>query len=210
MELNIKSEDVEIINEIKKGNNLALDLIFEKYKTMVNIIARKYFLIGAEQEDLCQEGMVGLYKACLTYDEKKSSSFKTFAYTCVKSQILTAIKSANRKKNLILTNALSFDSKNGIDFVTGQNIDEDRKIMYLPNFQESPETELIDKESYAETIQKIKESLSVFEFQILELYLDGFKCGQIAGITNNSYKTIDNALYRIKRKLQFLNYKNKQ
>lgn len=200
-------EDNKILQEFKNGQNNALDFIFAKYKSMVISLSRRFFLLGADQEDLIQEGMLGLYKACLNFQPNTDSSFKSFAYLCIIRQMQSAVKSANRQKNFALNNALSLDSKNGIIFVTDNDANDDQKILYLPTSQDSPENEIIDQEEYNELIEKIKNSLSDFEFKVLEYYLDGFKCGQIASLTSSSYKTIDNALYRIKIKLQFLNNK---
>lgn len=196
--------DCEILEKFRVGDDFAIDLILSKYKTLVNSVARRYFLLGAEQEDLVQEGMIGLYKACLSYNKTSTSSFKTFAYICIKRQIQSAIKSANRQKNLFLNNALSLDSKNGVMFLRGAEIGENEKVLYLP-YESSPEKDVIERENYEETIQKIKNSLSNFEFEVLRYYLDGFKCEQIAFFTAKNYKSIDNALSRIKIKLQFLN-----
>jgi RNA polymerase sporulation-specific sigma factor len=163
--------------------------------------------MGAEQEDLIQEGMIGLYKACQSFSRQSGASFKSFAHLCIKRQMQSAIKSANRQKNLALNNALALGSKNGIVFVDGDSAGENEKIIYLPLFQESPENEMIHQENYDEMLENIKKSLSPFEYKVLEFYLDGYKCSQIANLTGNSSKTIDNALYRIKNKLSFLNEK---
>lgn len=199
-----KTNDCEILEKFKVGDEFAIDLILSKYRTLVNSVARRYFLLGAEQEDLVQEGMIGLYKACLSYSPSATNSFKTFAYVCIKRQIQSAIKSANRQKNILLNNALSLNSKNGVMFLRGEDIGENEKVFYLPN-SVSPESELIERETYKETVNKIKESLSDFEFDVLRYYLDGYKCEQIAHFTEKNYKSIDNALSRIKAKLQFLN-----
>lgn len=201
------AEDLKILQGFRRGESVAQDFLFSKYKNLVVSLARRYFLLGAEQEDLIQEGMIGLYKACQSFDEKSGNSFKSFAYLCIKRQIQSAIKSANRQKNIALNTALSFSSKNGVVFINAENAPEGEKIIYLPSFQQSPMQDMIHQETYDEMIENIKKSLSPFEYTILNYYLDGFKCGQIADLTNNTYKTIDNALYRIKTKLQFLNNK---
>lgn len=204
--MELQNEEV-LLKDFQNGKTAALDFLLTKYKTLVTSLARSYFLLGAEQDDLVQEGMIGLYKACQSYSPNSSASFKSFAYLCIKRQMQSAIKAANRQKNLVLNNALSFDSKNGIVFVNAENTNVNDKIIYLPSFQNSPESEMIDKENYDELLDKIKKLLSPFEYKILEYYLDGFKCSQIAALTTNTTKTIDNALYRIKNKLQFLNVK---
>ena len=201
------AEDVKILQDFQQGQAGALDFLLSKYKNLVVSLARRYFLLGAEQEDLIQEGMIGLYKACQSFDAQSGSSFKSFAYLCIKRQLQSAIKAANRQKNVALNTALSFSSKNGVVFINAENAAEGEKMIYLPSFQQSPEQEMLHQEAYDEMIENIKKSLSPFEYTILNYYLDGFKCGQIADLTNNTYKAIDNALYRIKNKLQFLNNK---
>ena len=163
-----QAEVLKVLEDFKSGQETALDFIFSKYKKLVVGLARRYFLLGAEQEDLIQEGMLGLYKACQTYSEAQNASFKSFAYLCIKRQMQSAIKSANRQKNLVLNNALSLSSKNGIVFVQAENAGENEKIIYLPPLQNSPENQMIEQESYNEMVENIKNSLSPFEYKILE------------------------------------------
>lgn len=200
-----QQNELDILKSFQHGDLSSLDFIFEKYKSLVTSIARQFFLVGAEPEDLIQEGMIGLYKACQNFNEKLHTSFKSFAHLCITRQIQTAIKAANRQKNLVLSRALSISSKDGIMFIDAQNAGVGEKILYLPNIQLSPEHVMLEQENYNELLDSIKKSLSKFEYQILELYLDGYRAGQIASMTNNTYKAVDNALYRIKNKLHFLN-----
>ena len=104
----------EIIAKFQAGDTGVIDSLLEKYKTLVLSIARRYFLIGAEQEDLVQEGMIGLYKACMSYSPKHKANFKTFAYLCINRNIQSAIKSANKKGNIYLNNAISLNKQSGI------------------------------------------------------------------------------------------------
>lgn len=203
----VEQQEDELVGLIKNGNEIALDLIMAKYGPLVSSIARRYFLLGADNEDLIQEGMIGLHKACISYSSNLNSSFKAYASLCINRQIQSAVKIANRQKNFYLNNALSLDSYNGIVFVRGEDISDGQKVMYIPTTNTTPESELIEKEEYDEMINKIKKSLSKDEFEILSLYLDGFKCGQIAQQLNKNYKSVDNALFRIKTKLRFLNGK---
>ncbi|MBR3790351.1 MAG: sigma-70 family RNA polymerase sigma factor [Clostridia bacterium] len=114
------AEDLKILQDFQRGQGGALDFLFSKYKNLVTSIARRYFLLGAEQEDLIQEGMIGLYKACQSFDAQSGSSFKSFAYLCIKRQIQSAVKAANRQKNVALNTALSFSSKNGVVFINAE------------------------------------------------------------------------------------------
>ena len=170
-----QAEVLKVLEDFKSGQETALDFIFSKYKTLVVGLARRYFLLGAEQEDLIQEGMIGLYKACQTYSENVGASFKSFAYLCIKRQMQSAIKTANRQKNLVLNNALSLSSKNGIVFVQAENAGENEKIIYLPPLQNSPENQMIEEESYNEMVENIKKSIydiSVFTLGTLRLILE--------------------------------------
>ena len=176
-----------------------------KYKTLVNSVARRYFLIGAEQEDLIQEGMIGLYKACVGYSENHSASFKTFAYLCINRAIQSAIRVANKKNNIILNNAISLNKQNGISLHNGGEIEEDESVFYLPSNEPTPENKIIEQENYHELLEQIREILSIFEYRVLKLYLKGEKCDAIAQDLQKDYKSIDNALTRIKNKLNFLN-----
>lgn len=196
--------DEELIEDFKNGNETVVDYILSKYKTLVNSVARRYYLIGAEQEDLAQEGMIGLYKACIGYKPTANNSFKTFAYLCVQRQIQSAVKTANRQKNLILNNALSLNSQSGLVIRKGDDLGDNETFLYLPSNELTPENKLIEKENYNETIKKIKTVLSGYEYEVLKQYLKGYKCEQIAQILQKDFKSVDNALSRIKTKLDFI------
>ena len=197
----VEIADEKILEEMKNGNEFAVELMFAKYAPLVTSIARRYFLVGAEQEDLVQEGMIGLYKATVSY--KSGMNFASFARLCIKRQIQSAVKAANRQRNITLNNALSLDSYNGIVFVSGSDIDESKNFIYIPSVKETPETELIEKENYEETLNKIEKALSEMESEILKLYIDGYQIEQIAERVGKNYKSVDNALFRIKTKLRF-------
>ena len=198
--------DEELIEDFKQGNEAVVDYILSKYKTLVNSVARRYYLIGAEQEDLAQEGMIGLYKACMGYKPTANNSFKTFAYLCVQRQIQSAIKIANRQKNLILNNALSLNSQSGLVLRNGDDFGDTETFLYLPSNEPTPENKLIEKENYQETIKQIKTVLSSYELEVLKQYLKGYKCEQIAQVLQKDFKSIDNALSRIKSKLDFIKH----
>lgn len=201
-------EDLDNIKKFKGGDTIALEFVFNKYKIMINSIARRYFLVGGETEDLIQEGMIGLYKACLDYSPSFKSNFKTFAFLCIKRQIQSAVKSANRQKNIVLNNAISIDFGNGNIILNPEEKNEPKAIIYFPSYNKTPESELIEKENYNETISKIKKSLSKFELKILSFYLRGYKNLQIANFCKKDIRSIENAISRIKIKLRFLNFLN--
>lgn len=178
----------ELIKKAKSGNTEAIDLIMSKYKFLAKTISRKYFLIGGEKEDLAQEGMIGLYKAILSYSDEKGT-FKSFARLCVESQIQSAIKKANRKKHQMLNNFLSIE-------------DESTQAL-LP--KHSPEQFLAEKETQEERFRKINEILSPLERKVLNLYLEGLSYAEIASKLKITTKSVDNAISRIKIKLKSKN-----
>ena len=194
--------DEELVQMIKLGLEEAEEELFARYKSVVSSVARSYFLMGAELDDLIQEGMIGLYKACQKFSEKQAS-FKTFAYLCIKRQIQTAVKQANRQKNKMLNNYISLDSQGG--YKTGEN-GEDEAVLILPSENLSPDAEIIQKENYKEIVKKIKSALSPLELKVLTLYLKGNSYQTISIEVGKSYKSVDNLLYRIKNKLEFLKH----
>ena len=194
--------DEEYVENGKQGDGLALEYLLTKYKPMVKAVARRYFLIGAEQEDLIQEGMIGLYKACLTYNKAKNTQFSTYAYMLISRQMQSAIKSATNKNNLMLSQALVLT---GDGFAS--NTDEpalNRAVFYLPIVSPSPESKMIEDEEYRLLLEKIKGALSNYEYKVLKLYLEGHKNQQISLLTGKDTKSTENALARIKLKLKFL------
>ena len=168
---------------------------------MVSSVARSYFLLGSELDDLIQEGMIGLYKACQSYSEK-NASFKTFAYICIKRQIQSAVKHANRQKNKILNNYVSLDAQGG--YKTGDG--EEEALLILPSSNLSPDDEMIEKENLEEILNKIKSALSPLELKVLTLYLKGNSYQTISKMVGKNYKSVDNSLHRIKNKLEFLKH----
>ena len=189
--------DEELIKNIKKGNESAETELFSRYKDLVVKIARGYFIVGGDLEDLVQEGMIGLYKAIKGFSDEKEASFKTFAVLCIKHQIQTAIKHANTNKNKPLSSAVSFQSftENGMS----ENLD------FLPIsliLEDTPEEKIIDKENFKSLNEKIKNHLSPLEFKVLKLYLQGYSYREISTALNVSSKSIDNSLSRIKTKLK--------
>jgi len=193
--------DEEIIEKYKGGSEYAVEFILSKYKNVVNSLANKYFLIGAEQEDLLQEGMIGLYKACYGFKQSAGNSFKNFAYLCIERQIQSAVKAANRKKNIALNSALSLNSQFALK---SEKLDDDEQSPNIDSGEPSPEDRLIEEETYVERMRQIKQILSVYEYTILKHYLKGYKYEYIAELIDRDFKSIDNALMRIKTKLKDL------
>ncbi len=196
-----KKTDEELVKLIKAGEIGAEEELFSRFKPMVSSVARSYFLLGSELDDLIQEGMIGLYKACQSYSEK-NASFKTFAYICIKRQIQSAVKHANRQKNKILNNYVSLDAQGG--YKTGDG--EEEALLILPSSNLSPDDEMIEKENLEEIVYKIKSALSPLELKVLTLYLKGNSYQTISKMVGKNYKSVDNSLHRIKNKLEFLKH----
>lgn len=192
--------DEEVLDIIKNGDNQAIDYLITKYKNLVKIRARAYFIIGADTEDIIQEGMIGLYKAIRDY-KKTDASFQTFAKICIDRQVMTAIKSANRKKHLPLNSYLS------LNMIT---YEEDSDETYTDKLEESkilnPEEIVIDKESVKILQEQINKNLSGLEKQVLKLYLKGKSYGTIAQKLEKDEKSIDNAIQRIRKKIEKLQF----
>lgn len=197
--------DIELIKNARAGDENALGDLLNRYKQLASKIARSYFLVGAEYEDLLQEAMIGLYKAYVSYDTNGNASFSTFARTCITRNVQSAVKMANRKKNQMLNNSISLSSQGAI--VKGEEEDDDEINIVIPSNTLSPDEKLIESENLALIKQKIKQTLSNFELEVLALYLKGYTYTQIAQKLNLSNKSIDNALTRIKHKLAFLKEK---
>ncbi len=177
-------------------NDSALNYLICKYKSLVKVKVRAYFLIGADTEDLVQEGMIGLFKAIRDYNPSKISSFKAFADLCVTRQIITAVKTATRNKHIPLNSYVSLNK-------TYKEDDAERTLLdTIPKNEVSDPEELVILGETVATIEKrIAKELSPFELSVLEYYKDGQTYQEISALMNKSVKSIDNALQRIKRKL---------
>ncbi len=197
--------DEELIEKAKKGDENALDFLLNKYKRMASKIARSYFLIGAEYEDLVQEAMIGLYKAYVSYNNKSGASFSTFARQCITRNVQTAVKMANRKKNQMLNNSISLSSQGSV-VVHSEKEDEDINLV-IPSNLLPPDEKLIENEKLNAIKEKIKNALSKLELEVLIAFLNGNSYSQIAQKMNMTNKSVDNALSRVRHKLSFL--KNK-
>lgn len=193
--------DEELVCKAKLGDENAENELLERYKGLVVKIARSYFILGGEMEDIVQEGMIGLYKALKGYDKKKNASFKTFATMCIKHQIQSAIKVANAKKNSPLSNSVSLQS-------FSENSDDDDFLPVNLIFQVSPDEKIINKEDYRNLLENIKKMLSEKELQVLKYYLKGYTYKEISNILGTSEKSIDNSLSRIKSKIKKLTENN--
>lgn len=206
MTLNIRVEeeigydslgDDELIELIHKGESEALDFLIKKYRNFVRAKARSYFLIGADREDIVQEGMIGLYKAIRDYKDDKLASFKAFAELCITRQIITAIKTATRQKHIPLNSYVSLDKpiydeeseRTLMDVISGTKVLD-------------PEELLINREKLSNIESKVMELLSDLERKVLALYLDGQTYQEISNTLDRHVKSIDNALQRVKRKLE--------
>ena len=196
-----KLNDEEIIVLVRTGDQEAQDYILNKYKTMVKSKARAYFLMGADREDIIQEGMIGLYKAVRDYQPGKKTAFKSFADLCINRQIITAIKTASRQKHIPLNSSVSLNRQ-----VYGS--DEEETYMDFLKTEEttSPEAIFIGIENKNFIVEHFSKVLSGFESKVLNLYLQGKSYSKIAEITGKPEKSIDNALQRVKKKTEkFIN-----
>lgn len=186
--------DEELVVRIREQDHDAMDYLLDKYRNMVKRETREIYIIGADSEDLMQEGMIGLFKAIRDYNEGKNCSFRTFAALCVKRQICTAVTSSNRKKHYPLNHYISFYS---------QDEESNNSVMDMLAAEENsnPEANLLMQEQMGGLVSKMDTLLSKYEHQVLELYLDGLSYGQIAENLNKTEKSIDNAIQRIRKKL---------
>ena len=189
-------EDEEIIVEIQNGNEQALTYLLNKYKPLVNNKVGKYFIIGAEKEDIIQEGMIGLYKAIKSFDKEKQNKFKTFANICIERQLITAIKTSNRQKHMPLNSCISLN--------TSAYSNEDDGVELLETYNnktfEDPLETMMKNEYYKEIEKTITESLSKFEKQVLDRLVLGESYEVIAKRFDTPVKSVDNAIQRIRKK----------
>ncbi|TYR80467.1 RNA polymerase sporulation sigma factor SigH [Priestia megaterium] len=190
-------EDKALIALAHNGDDESLNFLINKYRNFVRAKAKPYFLMGAEKEDLVQEGMIGLYKAIRDFKEDKISSFKGFAELCITRQILTAIKTATRQKHSPLNSSVSLDKPLS---------DEESNYTLLDLLSEedrtNPEVLLINQEKLRDTQVRIAELLSDLERKVLALHMEGKSYLEISQELNTHVKSIDNALQRVKRKLE--------
>ncbi|MCM3786549.1 RNA polymerase sporulation sigma factor SigH [Paenibacillus shunpengii] len=189
--------DEDIVQAVHNNDSDALEYLINKYRNFVRAKARSYFLIGADREDIIQEGMIGLYKAIRDFRGDKLASFKAFAELCITRQIITAIKTATRQKHIPLNSYVSLDKpiydeesdRTLLDVICGSQVSD-------------PEELIINQEEFVGLEDKMSEILSDLERKVLMLYLDGRSYQEIAVDLDRHVKSIDNALQRVKRKLE--------
>ena len=197
--------DEELITRLRDGESDVTDYIMNKYKNMVRTKAASMYILGADKDDLIQEGMIGLFKAIRDYDAGRDASFKTFADLCVSRQMYTAIQASNRKKHAPLNGYISLYAKmDGADEDMEFSLDqvlEDMNDM-------DPESMMIDRENTRDIEEFIENGLSDFEQAVLELHLTGMSYTEIARVLGKDEKSTDNALQRLKTKIR--KYVNKK
>lgn len=187
-----------IVEQARKGDTKAQEILIKKYKNFVRSKARSYFLIGADREDIVQEGMIGLFKAMRDYQPDKVTSFKSFAELCIKRQIITAIKTATRQKHIPLNSYVSLNKPVFDD-------DSDRTlydVMSNNSKELNPEHLIIKREELSHIEEKMGEVLSDLEWKVLNAYLEGKSYQEISVEMNKHVKSVDNALQRVKKKLE--------
>ena len=193
----VNMSDEEVVELARQGDNDAQEYLIGKYKNFVRAKARSYFLIGADKEDIIQEGMIGLYKAIRDYRPDKLSSFRAFAELCITRQIITAIKTATRQKHIPLNSYISLNKpiydedsdRTLLDVISGTRVTD-------------PEELVISQEDFDDIEAKMGEILSSLEWNVLMYYLEGKSYQDIAAGLDRHVKSIDNALQRVKRKLE--------
>ena len=189
--------DEDLVQLLREGDKLAEEQLYARYKQVVRSKAHPYFLVGADREDIIQEGMIGLYKAVCDFSHEKQTSFRAFADLCITRQILSAIKGATRKKHMPLNTYVSLNStvfsgdseRPLIDMLEGRHVSD-------------PEEVLIGRENHAALAAGIERTLSPLERSALTLYLKGYSYQQIADSLRRSVKSVDNAIQRVKKKLE--------
>ena len=189
--------DENLLQEISKNkNNLALDCLIDRYKDIVGMKANKFFMVGAEKEDMLQEGYIGLYKAVKSFDEQKQNSFKTFAGICIERQMRTAVKNSNRQKHIPLNSSLSLNSG-------AYDENDDTEVMEILDTRKTGEDplDIITKKEYYTVIEKaIDDSLSDFEKKVLVHYRNGETYLEIANKLESKVKSVDTAIQRVRKK----------
>ena len=189
--------DEDIVALCRSGDNVAEEYLLNKYKNFVRSKARSYFLIGADHEDIVQEGMIGLYKAIRDFRPDKLSSFRAFAELCITRQIITAIKTATRQKHIPLNSYVSLNKP-----LYDEESDRTLLDVIIEGRATNPEELIIGQEDLSSINHKIDEVLSGLEQEVLRAYLDGKSYQEIANNLGRHVKSIDNALQRVKRKLE--------
>ena len=185
--------DEELSTRAAAGDRMAEEALVTRYHRLVRRCARPYFLVGGDSEDLTQEGMVGLIKAVREYDADKAATFRTYAEICIRNRLYSVLRAAAREKHQVLNQSISLDTPDfdSNSYTSGTNHLEQR----------NPEDDVIDREHTAALLSGVRKQLSEFEAKILEYYLDGLSCREIAETVGKPPKSVDNAVQRIRRKV---------
>ncbi len=187
--------DETLVQMIKEENKKALDYLLNKYRDIVTMKANRFFIIGAERDDMIQEGFWGLYKAIQSFDTEKQNSFRTFANLCIERQLITAIKTSNRQKNIPLNSSFSLN-------VSAYDENDDMSVLDVLDTKtvEDPLETIIKREYYISIENKINQNLSKFERDVLNQYIQGQSYVAIADRLDAPVKSVDNAIQRIRKK----------
>ncbi len=191
--------DEELCRVSREGESLAEDILATRYLRMVRACARPYFLAGGSSEDLTQEGMLGLLRAIREYDPEKGVPFRSFAEKCIKNRIYSGMRAASRNKHIPLNNYLSIDP---LSFDGAASVGITAAGKAYGRSHTDPEELLLDRERYEELLAELNDLLSDFEAEILGLYLEGLSNSEIAGKVGRTPKSVDNAVQRVRRKLE--------
>ncbi|MBQ7978023.1 MAG: sigma-70 family RNA polymerase sigma factor [Clostridia bacterium] len=193
-----------LLLEARAGDLKSLDSLMESLKPTVTRIARSYFLTNGDSSDLIQEGMIGLYKAFLNYRLDSPVSFEQYATTCIRRQVISAVRSSLNQKNMPLNQYIGIGAQGGLMIENGDEIEDDDFEYVLPSEELTPEEKVLLIERTQELEKQIKSTLSEFELVVLNKYLRGESYKEIAKSLDKNEKSIDNAIMRIKTKLKFL------
>ncbi len=188
--------DDELITLSQNGDEEALETILVRYKPLVYKKSRPYYLAGGDDDDVVQEGLIGLYKAVMSFDKGKFPLFKVFAGVCIERRIISAVKKASRKKHSPLNSymSLSSDNDDSMHTVPESVVDSGQNV--------NPESIMLERESEEGLECRINQVLSEFETEVLLYYLDGYSYKEIAECVRRDVKAVDNAVHRIKKKLE--------
>lgn len=196
--------DEELILRLRDGESNITDFIMDKYKNLVRSKAKTMYILGADTEDLIQEGMIGLFKAIRDYDSGRDASFFTFADLCVSRQMYTAVQASRREKHAPLNSYISLYSTGNTSGMEREDWGEDAQLVnaIASHTDLNPEDMLIDKENVENLEKMLEKELSAFEKEVLDLYMIGMSYSQIAKVLGRDEKSTDNALQRMKMKIR--------
>ncbi len=190
--------EIQMVIAAKAGDEMAVEEIIEKYRLFVKSKARSYFLIGADKEDLIQEGMIGLYKAIRDFSDEKKTTFRAFAEICITRQMITAIKTATRQKHIPLNSYISLNRSASFNDEPDRTLED----IVLASDSLDPVDMIINCENMTNIQKSFSEVLSEYESDVVRLYIEGRPYQEIADTLNRHIKSVDNALQRVKRKIE--------